>query len=472
LKKYLKDTPNNGLTITISGMNKKILLISANQLRDPYPIYPIGISYLTTYLKKHLPQFEVLTFDMNRGTLDALVDLLISQHPDFVGVSIRNIDGANSFDQKSFIPDYERIIQTVKKHSVAPVILGGAGFSIYPEVLFKQLGSDFAVKGEGEIALAELITCLENQTDYTHIEGLLYWKEKKIMFNSRREFSTKLTVFYDADLTDYYWEQSGMLNIQTKRGCYHKCIYCSYPLIEGRRVRTLDIDEIIDNIERLWKEKNINYIFFTDSLFNIDRKKTMELAEAIIRRNLKIQWAAYFSPSYLLDEELALYKQSGLMHIEFGSESFSDTQLENYGKDFTFDTILKTSELALKHNIFYAHFMILGGYGETEQTLNETFANSKLLRYTVIFPFVGMRIYPNTPLQQYAVRDGVISADDNLLEPRYYISPNFNQATLKEKAQQTGKAWVFPDEISEADIQAFKLKRKKKGLIWEYLRKP
>jgi radical SAM superfamily enzyme YgiQ (UPF0313 family) len=453
-------------------MNKKILLISANQLHDPYPIYPIGISYLTTYLKKYLPQFEVLAFDMNQGTLEELAGLLITQQPDYVGVSMRNIDGANSFDQKSFIPGYEKIVHTVKKHSKAPVILGGAGFSIYPEILFEQLGADFAVKGEGEIALTELVTCLENQTDYSHIEGLLYRKEKKIILNPRHEFSTKLTVFYDADLTDYYWERSGMLNIQTKRGCYHKCIYCSYPLIEGKRVRTLDIDEIIDNIKRLWKEKNINYIFFTDSLFNINRKKTMELAEAIIRHNLKIQWAAYFSPSYLLDEELALYKQSGLTHIEFGSESFSDTQLANYGKNFTFDTILKTSELALKHNIFYAHFMILGGYGETEQTLNETFENSKLLRYTVIFPFVGMRIYPGTSLQQYAIRDGIISNDDDLLEPRYYISPHFNQATLKEKAKQTGKAWIFPDDILESDIQAFKLKRKKKGLIWEYLRKP
>ena len=453
-------------------MSKKILLISANQLWNPHPIYPIGISYLATYLRKYLPSLETLTLDMNLHSTEMLENLLYEKKPDYIGVSIRNIDGANSLDRTSFIPDYERIISLIRKHSNASLILGGAGFSLYAEFLFDRLQADYAIKGEGETALTELISCLENNKDYRHIEGLVYRENGKIILNPRTTFASKLTVHYDDDLIDYYWKHSGMLNIQTKRGCFYKCIYCSYPLIEGRCVRTLDIDDITDNIERLKNEKNTDYIFFTDSLFNLDREKTMQLAETIIRKNLIIRWAAYFSPSNLIDEEMALYKKSGLTHIEFGSESFSDIQLKNYGKSFTFDTVLKTSELALKHNVFYAHFLILGGYGETEQTLDETFENSKLLRYTVMFPFVGMRIYPGTLLQEYAIRDGIVSADDPLLEPRYYISPNFDKANLRERAQQTGKAWIFPGDIPEHEIQAFKLKRKKKGLIWEYLRKP
>jgi len=453
-------------------MNKKILLISANRLHDPYPIYPLGISYLTAYLKKSIPALEILSFDMNRGSMDDLKDLILSRNPDYIGISMRNIDGANSFDQKSFIPEYEEIARLVKTNSKAPLILGGAGFSLYAKILFEKLNADFAVKGEGEKALTELITCLENGVDYRQIEGLLYRNGTEIVLNSRKEFSTKLTVNYETELVDFYWQHSGMLNIQTKRGCYHKCIYCSYPLIEGRRVRTLDIEEIIDNIERLAVEKNINYVFFTDSLFNIDRKKTVELAETIIKRGIKINWAAYFSPSNLTDEELAVYKRSGLSHIEFGTESFCDEQLRNYGKDFDFETVLKTSELALKNNIFYAHFLILGGYGETDKTLDISFENSRLLRYTVMFPFVGMRIYPGTLLQQRAINDGIISADDDLLAPRYYISSNFDASTLKQRAQATGKAWIFPDDLSESDIQTFRVKRKKKGLIWEYLRKP
>jgi len=453
-------------------MCRKILLLSANQLRDPYPIYPLGISYLATYLRKHLPLTEVLTWDINLQSTEILETLLDEKQPDYIGVSIRNIDGANSLNQTNFIPDYERIIALIKKYSQAPLILGGAGFSLYAELLFRRFRADYAIKGEGEAALTELIACLENKQDFRHIEGLLYWEQGKVIMNPRRTFASKLTVDYENDWIDYYWKHSGMLNIQTKRGCYYKCIYCSYPLIEGCRVRALDIDEIVNTIECLQKEKNAGYIFFTDSLFNSDREKTMQLAETMIRRNLNIHWAAYFSPSNLTDEEMALYKRSGLTHIEFGSESFSDIQLKNYGKSFTFDTVLRTSELALKHNVFYAHFMILGGYGETDRTLDETFENSKCLRYTVLFPFIGMRIYPGTILQEYAIRDGIVSANDPLLEPRYYLSPDFDPATLRTRAQQTGKAWIFPGDVPEREIQAMKLKRKKKGLLWEYLRKP
>ncbi|MDR3350323.1 MAG: radical SAM protein [Prevotellaceae bacterium] len=454
-------------------MNKKILLISANRHRAPYPVYPIGVSYLSTYLKKALGGYEVLTFDMNFGTLEELGALIDAQQPGYIGLSLRNIDGANSFDRTGFVPDYEQITKQIRRHSRCPLILGGAGFSVYAHTLFDLLQPDFAVKGEGEKALVELISALDGHTGYEDIEGLLYRdKQGAVALNDRKKFARKLSVDFDDGLIGYYWERSGMLNIQTKRGCYYKCIYCSYPLIEGTCVRCLDSDEIVENLEKLSKEKGINYVFFTDSIFNIKNDYNVALAEKIIRKNLPVRWAAYFSPSNITDEEMALYKRSGLSHIEFGTESFSDTQLVNYGKSFTFDTVRKTSELALKHNVFYAHFLILGGYGETEQTLEETFENARKLRYTVMFPFVGMRIYPGTVLQRHAIREGVISEKDTLLEPAYYISKHIQPATLKERAKATGKAWIFADDLRNEEVERFRTKRNRKGLIWEYLRLP
>ena len=223
---------------------------------------------------------------------------------------------------------------------------------------------------------------------------------------------------------------------------------------------------------RLNKEKGINYLFFTDSVFNIKNDYNVELAEKIIRSGLKVKWGAYFSPSNFTAEELKIYKRSGLTHIEFGTESFCDEQLQNYGKNFTVEDVLRSSKLCLDTNVYYSHFLILGGYGETKKTLLETIENSKKIDYSVFFPFIGMRIYPKTRLYDIALREGKIQASDSLLDPTYYLSEDFDLEATKKLARATNKAWVFPDEPEDEMMKVLRIKKNKKGLIWEYLRKP
>jgi len=118
--------------------------------------------------------------------------------------------------------------------------------------------------------------------------------------------------------------------------------------------------------------------------------------------------------------------------------------------------------------IYFAHFLILGGLGETDETLAEGFENSQRINNTVFFPFIGMRIYPGTELELIARQAGVISAGDDLMEPRYYLSGNVDLQRLKAQARQTGKRWIFPDEDLSGIMQKMRA-RNKKGPLWEYL---
>ena len=451
--------------------NKRTLaLISANRLADPYPVYPIGISYLRTYLKEHLDWLDVFLLDMNLISVENLETILKKTPPDYIGISIRNIDGANSLDKTSFIPGYSEIMKVVRRNSKAPVIMGGAGFSIFPAILFDLLKPDYGIAGEGEESLRQLLTALESGGDISGIEGLI--SNEKGILNPHKNYLNSLNLSFDENLSDFYWEKSGMLNIQTKRGCCYHCIYCSYPIIDGRKVRTLDTDLIVGTLERLSRDKGINYVFFTDSVFNIHNDYNAELAEKIIKSGIKINWGAYFSPHNLTEDLLSTFKKAGLKHIEFGTESLCTEQMHRYGKTFSFEDVLLNSERCLKYNIYYAHFLILGGIGETEKTLRETMENSKKIRYTVFFPYIGMRIYPGTALQAMAIRDGIISPHDSLLEPTYYLSKDFNLEECKRMTAETGKAWIYPDDPLADDIDIMRVVKKKKGLIWEYLRKP
>ena len=449
-------------------MNSKILLVSANICQDPYQVFPLGIMYLHTYIKKQFPNWELQFFDFNLQSYNEFSSLLQQQEFDYIGISLRNCDDVNFYAKNSFVNHYVTICNISRQASKAQLIVGGPCVSMFPEEIFNLLNVDYAVVGEGEKSFTELINCLETNQNVHNIEGLVYRNGAQITVNPRTHFITQSCVQFDKQLAQYYFNEGGMLNIQTKRGCPYRCIYCSYPVIDGRQIRTLDTKSVVENIETLYFEQNIDYLFFTDSIFNICEDYNIELASRIIESKAKISWGAYFSPNNFKKENMALYKRAGLTHIEFGTDSLSDTQLINYKKYFTFNDIKHASDICYDLGIFYAHFLILGGIGETEQTLDETFENSKQLKHTVFFPFIGMRIYPNTELYEIAKTENLISKE-NHLQPIYYISPNCNLETLEEKAQQSGKRWVFPNEEKNPVMDKLRAK-KRRGPLWEYLR--
>ncbi len=452
-------------------MATRVVLLSANRHKDPYAVYPLGTAYLKSYLDDHLSDSQVVVWDMNMGSVEDMQHFLVEFDPQYVCVSIRNVDGANSLDRRGFLPQYVEIIDAVKSVVSTPIIVGGAAFSIFPEVFMAELGADYGITGEGEWALCELIDSLRRGVAVDQIPKL-YTPEGSL--NSHTcNYLTAPQSTYESNLVEYYWRESGMLNIQTKRGCPYNCIYCTYPVIDGRVVRCMDIDMIIETIKRAKSDFGANYWFFTDSVFNIKNDYNMRFAEALVKSGVDISWGAYFSPSNLTDEQVALFKASGLTHIEFGTESFCDETLECYGKHFTFDDVLRASELALKHNVYYSHFLILAGLGESRERLHQTIENSRHLHHTVIFPYVGMRVYPGTALQRSMIESGLLSPENDLMAPEYYLTEGFDLEQTRTLAHATGKAWVFPDEpMSEGMVQLLKIKRNKKGPLWEFLRKP
>lgn len=109
----------------------------------------------------------------------------------------------------------------------------------------------------------------------------------KIISQGSQGYLSTLDVAFEEDLVGWYWQSSGMLNLQTKRGCPYSCIYCTYPLIEGRQVRTLDPEKTVEDLLRLKRNHGINYVFFTDSVFNIGKSYNLKLASLLIESNAK-----------------------------------------------------------------------------------------------------------------------------------------------------------------------------------------
>jgi len=456
---------------TGNKQNRKLLLISANRYTNPYPVYPLGLSYLVSYLNDRMPDLDILSFDFNLNTIEELKSLLLSYKPDYTGLSLRNIDDVNFYSKESFVGSYKAIANIIREaggHTT--FIVGGSAFSIYPRELFELLQPDFGISGEGEASLHSLLKSLDAGFPDMNIQGLVYRKDGEIRQNTREQFIKTPELSFDPGMVKYYWEKSGMINVQTKRGCPNNCIYCTYPLIEGHNVRTLDPDRILHTLRDLYYHHNIDYYFFTDSVFNISNNFNIELAEKIIKSNMKLKWGAYFSPYNLTRDLLDLFARAGLTHIEFGTESLSDTTLKAYGKHFDVEEVVNVSRYCNEAGVYFCHFMIIGGYGETDQTVDESFENSKRIADTVFFPYVGMRIYPGTRLHELSIAEGLLSAEDPIIEPVYYLSKAVNYETLKARAEKTGRRWVFADEDVSTSMNRIR-SRNRKGSLWHHLKK-
>ena len=213
--------------------NKKLLLVSANIFAVPYPVYPLGLSYIASYLKSGLENYEIKIFDFIADDKDKFIDFINEFKPDHVGISLRNVDDVNSYTQNNFIEGYKHIVESVRKYSKADITIGGAGFSIYPQFIFEYLKPDFAIYGEGEESYLQLLNSIDNNRSFESIESLIYSKNGNTIQNDKSSYFKDLELNLDEGLIDFYWQNSGMLSIQTKRGCPFSCIYCTYPIIDG-----------------------------------------------------------------------------------------------------------------------------------------------------------------------------------------------------------------------------------------------
>jgi len=262
-----------------------------------------------------------------------------------------------------------------------------------------------------------------------------------------------------------------MLNISTQRGCHLLCCYCTYPLIEGRANHRRDPDAVADELAAI-QRRGVKHVFITDAVFNLTNDHAAAVCEAIVRRGVKMTWTCFLRPKNLTPELMTLMARAGLTHIEFGTDSFCDEVLVEYGKNFTFADIAHSTELARSAGIHYSHYLICGGPGETPATLETGFENSRQLPGAIIFALAGMRIYPGTPLFVRAKREGRLPADADLLEPVYYISPALTEAQLLQQLagfKQRSSNWIVGPLPPEFAGLAERLRQRGVvGPLWEY----
>jgi radical SAM superfamily enzyme YgiQ (UPF0313 family) len=446
----------------------KVLLLSANRVTTPYPVYPLGLDYVAAALT---PNHQVQIADMNiLGQAGALAESVNRFAPDIIGLSLRNIDNTDTTDPHGFIPDYREVVEAIRGCTPVPIVLGGAGFSLFPRKIMAALKADFGIIGEGE-RLADLLDALAQGDPAPDLPGVITAHGPEnfplpLAGNFQRQFHP------DFQVLDFYLQKGGMLNLQTKRGCPFRCIYCTYPYIEGRRFRLIDPQQVAQTALAL-QHAGAKYIFITDSAFNADIDHSLAVAREFMRLGLATPWGAFLAPIGLPPRYFRTLAQAGLTHVEFGTESLSNRVLRAYGKPYDRPQVLAAHQAAVDAGLHAAHYFLLGGPGETAETLETTLANVAKLKKAVLFLFCGMRIYPHTALYDHALSEGQIDPSQDLLAPVYYQSPAIHSDDIISRVKAESRErinWVIGGGGDETGRVLTRLHdRGYTGPLWEYL---
>lgn len=417
-------------------MSKLVALVNPNRLQPG--VAPLALEYLGAALERHGDSVRILDLCHVRNPREAIRAFFHETPPDLIGITIRNLDDVVFY---CFLAEEMKpLIEEIRSASSAPVVLGGSGFSIAPELLLDYFGVDLGIAGEGDKSLPMLIDRLGSVEKYPEIPGLV-WRDgsciRRNPIGCTDVNALRLAKRGRINQSAYSYSEGrkGCAGVQTKRGCSNRCIYCVVPNIEGTTVRLRDPADIADEMENL-AASGVRRVFLADSEFNYPLEHAMSCCEEFISRGMakKLTWQAYASPGQFNAGLARKMKEGGCDLLITTLDSGDDAVLERLGKPFRTEDAVSCVRACQEADLNAIYCLTLGGPGETIDTVMKTLAMMQSLKPAKVTfgEPQGLRVYPGTPLADIVREEGFtrsnpnlhgqIEGNEDLLRPVYYMS--------------------------------------------------
>lgn len=328
--------------------------------------------------------------------------VLSETNPKIVGISAKMID----------IPTVETTAKLVKKFNPnIKVFVGGAAPSTDPEKLINNKHIDYLVLGEGEISTPKLVKSVisgDNTTEnLCKIKGIAFKNEDKTIKTKPVELITVLdsiplpdreSMFVVTKNNQIKFIIEGR-DVLTSRGCPYTCKFCScHSVWNTKKARIRSNQNIIDELNYLYKTFDQKNFMFWDDLFTINRAKIIELCNLIKSNNLDISWTCLARLNTIDTELLEIMKSAGCKEIAVGIESGNDRVLGYIGKKLTVNEMTEKIKLLEEVDVKWLAFYIVGFPTETIDEIKDTISLMKKLnpthtRISYFSPFPGSKFY-------------------------------------------------------------------------------
>jgi radical SAM superfamily enzyme YgiQ (UPF0313 family) len=424
----------------------KVLLISANTEKINMPTLPLGLACVAAATQKAGHEVAMVDLMTEKDAELVLKETIRGFRPDLIGISVRNIDDQNMAHPRFLLDPVKEIVAVCRSFSGAKIVLGGAGYSIFPEGALSFLSADMGIQGEGEGVFPDLLERIERGASLLEMPGLYLPGQShpcKRMFEKNLD---RLPLPHADLLSMPYQKEELWMPVQTRRGCPMNCSYCSTGMIEGQMLRKHTPETVVDWIAR-WRKAGVHQFYFVDNTFNLPPSYAKEICRKLIDRDMNIRWWSILYPKHVDRKLAADMVRAGCEQVSMGFESGSERILKNMNKKFHLKEVRGISEILSEQGIKRMGFLLLGSPGETRKSVEESLTFADSLKLDSLKITAGVRIYPHTILAKKAIAEGIMVSQDELLFPRFYLArdlENWLPDTLRDWAI-TRPHWMIPD---------------------------
>lgn len=354
-------------------------------LMDQKAFPPLGVLYLASALE-------------SQGVDVQVADLAGKEEQ--IEQSVGNLEAADLYGVTATTPQYpwaKRVLAALRKtgHS-SPVAIGGAHPSSAP-LKCQEDGFDCVVIGEGELAIGELVSMVQQGLPLPPTLQMPYIDHiDDVMPPARRLLP----------IHDYGYRIDGgqATTLITSRGCPFSCAFCSKDVWQ-RGARLHSASYVLAELHSIIAQYGFDRFLFLDDLITISKKRLLALCEGIAP--LGIKWRCYARADTTSTEMILAMKEAGCVEVGVGIESGSQKILDAVSKGATVERntrfVLDCKEVGLPVNVF----IMIGLPGETYETVAETRQWMESVRpdrfgFNIFAPYVGTPVY-NHP-ERYDIR--------------------------------------------------------------------
>ena len=368
----------------------------AKELQIMKPYAPLGILYLSSHLRAK--GFDVAIYDSTFGSREELFRLLRDGPPAVLGVYANLMTRGNAV-----------AIIGAARAAGWRVIVGGPEPSNYAEE-YLNAGAEVVVRGEGEIAVEQLMAGGFDPNAWPQIGG--------IVFRDRDGRTVETgTATHLRDLDAQPWPDREQIDIPrymktwrdhhgkssisliTARGCPYKCNWCSHS-VYGHTHRRRSAKAVAEEVEWLLGRYQPDMLWIADDVFTIHHGWLFEYAAELKRRGIRIPFECITRADRMNERVAATLGELGCMRVWIGSESGSQRILDAMERGVTVEQVQRAVGLAKANGIETGMFLMWGYDGEEIADIEATVDHVRTCRpdiflTTVSYPIKGTPYFGN-----------------------------------------------------------------------------